>query len=103
MRCMVKVTIPAQGGNEAIKSGKIGAVLEGFMSETKPEAAYFMEQCGQRTAYFFVNINDSSQIPAFAEPWWLAVGASVEVHPAMTFPELQKGLSNIGDIVKKYG
>lgn len=43
----------------------------------KPEAAYFTEMDGRRTGIIIVDVKDPSQIPALAEPYFLAVNAEV--------------------------
>jgi hypothetical protein len=45
---------------------------------------------------------DSSQIPAFAEPWFLAFNAKVELHPAMTMEDLKNSASGMEGAVRKY-
>ncbi len=50
-----------------------------------------------------VNIDDASEIPALAEPWFLAFNAKVEVLPAMILENLEKGGPGIENAVKKYG
>ena len=47
-------------------------------------------------------MQDVSQIPAVAEPWFLAFNASVEIHPAMSQADLAKAWPGIEDAVKKY-
>jgi len=71
-----------------------------ILDDTKPEAVYFTEQNGQRGAILVVNLVDPSQIPAFAEPWFLTFNADVKFQVAMTPEDLQKaGLEELG---KKY-
>lgn len=77
----------------------VGAILE----EQKPEAAYFTEMDGQRTALIFVDFAETSQLPSITEPWWLAFGGSVEVHPAMNAEDLMKAGPALEAAAKKYG
>ena len=57
--------------------------MQNIVDDLKPEAVYFGDENGMRTAYLFLNIKDNSEIPAIAEPFFLAFNAHVEVHPAM--------------------
>jgi hypothetical protein len=61
------------------------------MAELKPEAAYFFEMNGLRTGILIVNMNDVSEIPHFAEPWFLVFNANFEMHPVMSPDDLAKG------------
>jgi hypothetical protein len=47
------------------------------------------------------SLQDPSQIPSFAEPWCLALNASVEFHPAMNAEDLAK--ADLAGAVKKWG
>ncbi len=64
--------------------------IESILDELKPEAAYFAEENGKRTGFVFFDLKDTSQIPAVAEPWFLAFNAQVEFHPAMNLEDLKK-------------
>lgn len=103
MRFLIKVTIPAEKGNAVIKDGSLPKTIGAIMEEQKPEAAYFTEMGGQRTGLIFVNIEDASQIPAIAEPWWMAFGGSVEFHPAMSPEDLMKAGPALAAAAQKYG
>src|SRR5438128_1743107 len=81
MRFLVKVTIPVDAGNAAAKTGKLGETIKAILAELKPEAAYFTEDHGQRTGLIFLEMQAASEMPAIAEPWFLAFDASVEFHP----------------------
>jgi len=47
-------------------------------------------------------MQDASQIPAIAEPWFLAFNASIEIHPVMVPDDLAKAVSAIEAAVNKY-
>ena len=50
-----------------------------------------------------VDLQDASQIPAIAEPWFIGFNAAVEFHPAMVAKDLEKAGPAIEKAVKKYG
>jgi hypothetical protein len=47
-------------------------------------------------------MQDASQIPAIAEPWFLAFNASIEIHPVMVPEDLRRADSAFEAAVKKY-
>src|SRR3972149_9371465 len=102
MRFLLKVNIPVESGNKAAKAGKLGSIIQSILADLKPEAVYFSDDKGQRTGYLFLDMQDASQIPAIAEPWFLAFDASIEIHPVMTPEDLAKAGSAIENAVKKY-
>ena len=53
--------------------------------------------------YIFLEMQDASEIPAIAEPWFLAFNAAIEIHPVMRPEDLAKAGSAIENAVKKYG
>jgi hypothetical protein len=103
MRIFLKVEIPVEAGNDAVKKGKLGEVIQSILKEQSPESAYFTETNGNRTGLIFLNLTDPSQIPAIAEPWFLALSAKVEFHPVMTLEDLTKAAAAIDKAAKKYG
>ena len=100
MRILMKVKIPNKQFNAAAKDGTAGKKMEQILGELKPEVAYFTEFDGLRTAIVVVNIDEASEIPSVAEPWFLAFGAEVSMHPAMTPEDL--GRSGLGELAKKW-
>jgi hypothetical protein len=103
MRCLLKVSIPNEKGNQLAREGRLGSVIQSILEDLKPEAAYFYEEKGQRTGLIVTNIEDPSGIPAAAEPLFLGLDAAVEFHPAMVPEDLAKAGPAIEDAVKKYG
>jgi len=98
MRMIMHVYMPVDVFNAAVRDGSVGAKMQKILGEQKPEAAYFSEYHGQRSAILIVNINQASEIPRFAEPWFLTFNAKVELHPAMTAQDLgASGLDAIGN------
>lgn len=102
MRFLLKVNIPVESGNAAAKAGKLGATIQSILADLKPEAVYFTDDNGQRAGFIFLEMKDASQIPAIAEPWFLAFNASIEIHPVMVPEDLTRAGAAIENAVKKY-
>jgi hypothetical protein len=100
MRMMVRITLPVEKFNAAVSDGTVGPKLKRILDETKPEAAWFTEQDGQRGAILIVDVAQPSQIPALAEPWFLLFEANVQFRIAMTAEDLAKG--SLDKLGKKY-
>ena len=88
---------------ERAKNGFVGSTIQSILTDLKPEAVYFTDNNGQRAGFIFLEMQDASQIPAIAEPWFLAFNASLEIHPVMTPEDLAKAGGAIEAAVKKYG
>ena len=102
MRIMLKVNIPVEAGNCAAVDGKLGETIQTILEDQKPDAVYFAEEHGERTAYLFLHLAESSEIPKYTEPWFLAFNAAVEIHPVMVPEDLAKAAPDIAGAVKKY-
>jgi hypothetical protein len=66
MRMMLKIIIPTETGNKAIKDGSLNKIFETTMNKLKPEAAYFVAEYGQRSAMMFFDMRDASEIPRYS-------------------------------------
>jgi len=101
MRFLFKLSMPVEAGNAAAQRGF--EAIQQIVAEQKPEAIYFAAEDGKRTAFMIKSMNDASELPGIAEPWMLALNASIEVTPAMVVDDLMKAGPAIGQAVKKYG
>jgi len=102
MRCLLKASIPVETGNATISDGSLPKTIDSILADLKPEAAYFAEDNGKRTAFLFFDLKDPSQIPAVAEPWFLAFNAHLEFHPVMNLDDLKRATPGIEKAVKNY-
>jgi hypothetical protein len=101
---LLRVSIPVEAGNAAVRNGTLGTTIERLVADLKPEAAFFFaEDDGQRSGSLVFDMKDPSQIPAIAEPWFLAFNAKVSLRPVMTPQDLAKAGPSFGKVVKQYG
>jgi hypothetical protein len=95
MRTLLKITIPADAGNKAVKDGTIQKVMAETIERLRPEAAYFLAEEGMRSGMFVFDLKDSSDIPSIAEPFFAGFNAAVEFTPVMNAEDLKKGLEKV--------
>jgi hypothetical protein len=100
---LLRVTIPVEAGNAAVKAGTLGSTIERILADLKPEAAYFFDDDGQRAGSVVFDMKDPSQIPAIAEPWFLALNAKISLRPVMTPQDLAKAGPSFAKVVKQHG
>jgi hypothetical protein len=97
MRMLLNVKFCPETFNKAVRDGSVGQKLRRILEEAKPEAVYFTEQGGNRSAIMIVDVAEPSQVPFLAEPWFLTFKAEVAFHVVMTPEDLQKaGLEDLG-------
>jgi hypothetical protein len=99
----MKMRMSLEKGNAAISDAQFGQKMHDLLAEIKAEAAYFTTICGQRGAFIVVNMNDASEMPAIAEPFFLWLNADIDWYPVMTPENLGKAGPAIGAAVQKYG
>jgi hypothetical protein len=89
MRFLFKISIPVEAGNKAARDGF--SIIAKILEQQKPEAAYFIAENGMRTGIVVMEMNDVSQLPSIAEPWFLGLNASIESHTRHDPRRPQKG------------
>jgi hypothetical protein len=92
MRMMLKILIPTEAGNEAVKDRSLAKLFETTIRKLNAETSYFVAQDGLRCAMIFFDMKDSSELPGIVEPLFMGVNAEIEVVPAMNADDLKRGL-----------
>jgi hypothetical protein len=101
---LLRVSIPVETGNAAAKAGTLGSTIEKILADLKPEAAYFIaDDNGCRSGSIVFDMKDTSQIPAVAEPWFLAFNAKISIRPVMTVQDLAAAGPSISKAVQDFG
>jgi hypothetical protein len=95
MRFAMRVTIPTDAGNKAISNGRLGEIMLAFAERWKPEAMYFALKDGKRSVMIFLNMDNTSQMPVIAEPFFMELNAEIETTPCMDMADLKKGLASL--------
>jgi hypothetical protein len=104
VRMLLRVSIPVDAGNAAIKAGTLASTIQAILADLKPEAAYFFaDDDGQRSGSIVFDMATPSQIPAVAEPWFLAFNAKVSLRPIMSAQDLAAAGPGIAAAVQRYG
>jgi len=103
MRMLLRASIPVETGNAAIKAGTLGSTVETILADLKPEAVYFFpDDSGLRSVSAVFDMQDQSQIPAVAEPWFLAFNAKVSIRPVMSPQDFAKASTSLTRVVEHY-
>jgi hypothetical protein len=97
---LMKVRMPVEPFSTLVRNGTAGAKMQQVLEDIKPEAAYFTAIDGHRGGVIIVNMDDTSEIPRLAEPFFLNFDAEVEFHPAMTPEDL--GRADLASLGKKW-
>jgi hypothetical protein len=92
MRTLLKVSIPVEAGNNAIKDGTLAKTMGAMLERLKPEAAYFLADNGKRTGLIVFDLKSPADIPSIAEPFFLGFDADVTFSPVMDAADMQAGV-----------
>jgi len=101
MKMLMMVECPNEPFNSLIKAGTAGQLIERILASIKPEAAYFTEQDGMRGGIFLVDVNEPSDIPALAEPFFLNFNASCKFRIMLSAQDLQN--ADLGRLGQTWG
>ena len=93
MRMFLKVLMEVEAANRAIKDGSLPKIVERFTAAAKPEGLWFTALDGKRCMVAVFDLASTAQIPRLAEPFFMGLGATMELTPAMNVADLQAGLS----------
>jgi hypothetical protein len=97
---MLKIQMPVDAANAAIKDGRLGKVLDATLQRLKPEAAYFTTLDGDRGGIIVFDLQNPSDIPEICEPFFNELHAKIELSPVMIPAEVQIGLAKaLGQLV----
>ena len=97
MKMIMNVRIPHEPFNTLVREGKVSEVIRRILDDLKPESIYFTEQGGRRGAVAVIDVDDSSRIPFFAEPFFINFNADCEFRVAISPEDLGKaGLEELG-------
>jgi hypothetical protein len=97
MKMLMNIKIPHEPFNTLVRNGRAGEILGRIIDDLKPESIYFTEQNGTRGAVAIFEVDDSSRIPFFSEPFFLNFNADCEFRIAMSIEDLRKaGLNELG-------
>ena len=91
MQMLMNVRFPIEPFNSAVRDGSVGPKLKKILEAIKPDASYFTAGNGQRGGTFVVTVDNPSDIPSLAEPFFLTFDAKVEFVPFMTAEDLGRG------------
>jgi Domain of unknown function (DUF3303) len=96
MRMMMRVTIPVERGNAALRDGSLPKIVQSALEELEPEAAYFTTMSGGLRGGFMVfDLKDASDLPRIAEPFFQGLNAAIEFSPVMNANDLKAGVSKL--------
>lgn len=101
MKMLLTVEFPLEPFNSLVRSGKVGEIIGHILEAIKPETAYFTEQDGKRGGLFVVDVKNPSDVPFFAEPFFLKFQASCKFRILMSPADLQ--VAGLEDLGKKWG
>ncbi len=73
------------------KDGSVDETIRSILEEIEPEAAYFSDIEGARSAYV-VDTDDASRMLAMAQPFIVGPGAAIRIYPVKTQEDLGKAV-----------
>jgi hypothetical protein len=93
MRMMMKITIPFEAANKAMRDGTAQQIIGTQLAALRPEAAYFFPADDGRMILLFIDLKDPSDMPAIGEPWFQGLSARITFTPVMNPEDFKTGLA----------
>lgn len=100
MRILMTAKFPNEPFNSMVREGRVEEIMNEIMQDQKAEATYFTEMDGQRGCIVLFNMNDQTQLPSIAEPYFLNFNAECHFTIAMTAEDLRN--ANLTDIGRRW-
>jgi hypothetical protein len=101
MKVLVTAELPPEPFNSLVREGQAGEIIQKIMGDLKPEHVYFTEFEGCRSCFMVIDMQSASEIPKYAEPFFLNFEAEVRFRIAMTPEDL--GSANLDALGQKWG
>jgi hypothetical protein len=95
MRMMMRVSVPIEDANKAVREGTMGKILQEQLEKLRPEAVYFHAAEDVRTALLFLDVKEASDMPVIADPFFQGVNARITFTPVMTVQDFQAGMAKV--------
>jgi hypothetical protein len=92
---MMKISIPIEASNKAVKEGRVGPILETALAAMRPEAVYFYPGEGHRNMLLVIDVADTSDIPALGEPFFQGLDARISFTPVMNLQDFKAGMAKL--------
>ena len=89
MRMMMKISIPIEAANKAVKDGSVKTILQTSLEALRPEATYFFPAEDGRTILLFLDVKENSDIPGIGEPFFQGLNARISFTPVMNLQDFQ--------------
>jgi hypothetical protein len=96
---MLHAIFPNEPFGTMVRNGTAEAKLQEIIGDIKPEALYFVEFDGRRSAMMLISVADSSQMAALAEPFFVTFNAEVHFRATMSAEDMAK--ANLTAVGKK--
>lgn len=97
MKMIMISEFPPEPFNSHVRDGTIGGIVGNIVESLDFESLHFVELDGCRGAVAVFEIENSSEIPGYAEPFFLSFDAEVRFRIAMTPEDLASaGLEALG-------
>lgn len=95
MRMFLKVQMDVEATNSAVKDGSISKLIKDFVDAAKPEGIWFTALEGKRSMIAVFDLASPADIPPLAEPFFMTLGSTFQLSPAMDMADLNKGFAQL--------